>query len=241
MTMRATALLHVMLAALAAPAAAQTFTPPPGCTGFLTVQARGCKVSNHYRCTADAPGDQWRVDFNADGPYFVSRIDRETQWVFSVDLFDGVEQTLAPNPADPASFSGLLATGTDTYDFVQTGSDGRSMRIRGFDTLTGRKVVVDGIELEETTFELRESLPDGTVQSTGRGHEYLHRGWRMFLSGPSEWDVGAGFEPLDRSPVTFAQPGERGFMSAKPDYDCDAQLARSPAPAPAQETRHDPL
>jgi len=227
--------------ALAGAAGAQTFTPPQGCTGFLTVQARGCKVSNHYTCSADAPGDQWRVDFNRDGAYFVSRIDRETQWVLSLDLDDGTEQRLAPNPADPASFSGLLATGTDTYDFGQITGGGRQTRIRGFDTLTGRKVVIDGIELEETSFELRESLPDGTVLNTGRGREYIHRAWRLFFAGPSEWDGGGGFEPLDRSPVTFAQPGEPGFMSAKPDYDCDAQLARSPAPAPAQETRHDPL
>lgn len=241
MTVRAQALLFVLCAGLAAPAAAQTFTPPPGCTGFLTVQARGCKVSNHYRCSADAPGDQWRVDFNADGAYFVSRIDVETQWVFSLDLADGREQTLAPNPVDPASFSTLLATGKDSYDFVQITKGASNTRVQGSDTLTGRKVVIDGVTLEETTFELRESLPDGTVQSTGRGREYIHRDWRMFLSGPSEWDVGNGFEPLDRSPVTFAEPGERGFMSAKPDYDCDAQLARAPAPALAQETRHDPL
>ena len=217
---------------LPAIAGAQTFTPPAGCTGFLTVQARGCKVSNHYRCAADAPGDQWRVDFNADGPYFVSRIDRETQWVYSLDLFDGVEQRLGPDPADAASFSGLLATGTDSYDFVQTGSDGTTTRVRGFDTLTGRKVVIDGIELEETAFELREMLEDGTVRSTGRGHEFIHRAWRLFFSGPSEWDGGNGFEPLDRSPVTFSQPGEPGFMSARPAFDCDAQLAALQGRAP---------
>lgn len=228
-----------VLLMLAQVGGAQTFTPPQGCTGFLTVQARGCKVSNHYRCSADAPGDQWRVDFNAEGPYFVSRIDYETQWVFSLDLGDGTEQRLAPNPADPASFSALLATGTDSYDFIQTGSDGRSTRVRGFDTLTGRTVTIDGIALEETSFELRESLLDGTVLNTGRGREYIHRDWRLFFSGPSEWDGGGGFEPLDRRPVTFAQPGETGFMSSKPTFDCDAQLAR--APAPAQEIRHDPL
>ena len=37
--------------------AASTFTPPAGCTTWLTVQARACRVSHHYRCTADAPGD----------------------------------------------------------------------------------------------------------------------------------------------------------------------------------------
>jgi hypothetical protein len=215
-----------LMAALAAPAAsAQTFTPPQGCTGFLTVQARGCKVSNHYRCDGDAPGEQWRADFDAEGPYFVSKIDYETQWVLSVDLISGTETQLAPDPADPASFSGLLATGTDSYDFGQTSATGETSRVRGFDTLTGRKVVIDGVELEETTFELRETRADGSVMHSGRGKEYIHRVWRLFLSGPSEWDGGEGFRAVDRSPVTFAQPGEAGFMASKPEYDCDAQLA----------------
>lgn len=215
----------VLLAMVTGPAGAQTFTPPEGCTGFLTVQARGCKVSNHYTCSADAPGDQWRVDFNTEGPYFVSRIDHETQWVYSLDLMDGLEQRLAPDPADPASFSGLLATGTDTYDFRQITGEGGESHIRGFDTLTGRSVTIDGIVLEETDFALREMGPDGTVLNSGRGREYIHRDWRLFFAGPSEWDGGAGFQPVDRSPVRFAQPGQPGFMSTRPAYDCDAQLA----------------
>lgn len=218
--------LALTAALLAAPAvSAQTFTPPPGCTGFLTVQARGCKVSNHYRCDGDAPGEQWRADFDAEGPYFVSKIDFETQWVLSVDLISGSEVRLSPNPADPASFSGLLATGTDTYDFGQTSDTGEQTRVRGFDTLTGRKVMIDGVELEETNFELREMQADGSLLHAGRGKEYINRTWRLFFSGPSEWDGGEGFQPVDRSPVTFAQPGEAGFMAAKPEYDCDAQLA----------------
>ena len=45
----------------AVPATAQSampgvISPPPGCTGWLTVQSRGCRVSNHYRCDADGSG-----------------------------------------------------------------------------------------------------------------------------------------------------------------------------------------
>ena len=100
------------------------FTPPEGCTGWLTVQSRGCRVSNHYRCEADAPGDQWRADFDQEGIFFVSRIDRETQWVESYDMFPTVRQTLDPNPADPASFSELLSAGMDTFDFGLTEDTG---------------------------------------------------------------------------------------------------------------------
>ncbi len=116
------------------------FTPPEGCTGWLTVQSRGCRVSNHYKCVGDAPGDQWRADFDQEGIFFVSRIDRETQWVESYDMFPTVRQTLDPNPADPASFSELLSAGVDTFDFgltEDTGNQSRVHRLRPADRECG--------------------------------------------------------------------------------------------------------
>lgn len=225
------------------PAAAGTFTPPPGCTGFLTVQARGCKVSNHYICAADAPGDQWRVDFGPGGPYFASRIDHEAQWVESFDLFPQRRQWLLPDPVDPASFSGLLETGLDTFDFRLDRDDGSRSRVTGFDRLTGRSVVIDGIPLQETDFEFTEMSVDGSVNYRARGREYVHPTWRLFFSGPSEWDGGDGFVPMDRSPVTFSQPGEPGFMETEPKFECDVLMSRAtPADRPAnKETADDPL
>lgn len=213
------------LIAPSAPALAGSFTPPAGCQVYVTVQGKSCKVSHHYTCQQDKPGDQWRIDYNQDQAYFVSRIDRETQWVHSLDLIYGLQQQLAPGAADPASFSGLLETGADTFDFSQLSSDGQRNRIRGFDALTGRKVVIDDIELEETNFEFRETTADGRALSTARGKEYIHRKWRIFLSGPSEWDSGAGFEPYDASPMRFDFPGDKGYLSTKPEFGCDAQVA----------------
>ena len=137
----------------AVPATAQSampgvFSPPPGCTGWLTVQSRGCRVSNHYRCEADAPGDQWRADFDQEGIFFVSRIDRETQWIESFDMFPTTRQILLPDPADPASFSTLLSTGIDTFDFGLAEDGGSQSAVRGFDRLTGRSVTIDGVTLE---------------------------------------------------------------------------------------------
>ncbi|MDZ4134106.1 MAG: hypothetical protein U1D06_00720, partial [Paracoccaceae bacterium] len=124
---------------------AQTpFAPPAGCTGWLTVQARQCRVSNYYTCAADTPGDQWRADFYQDGPFFLSRIDREGQWMESIDLFPTQRQSLVPDPEDPASFSALLG-GLDTFAFELTKDDGTQTRVKGYDRLTGQAVVIDGI------------------------------------------------------------------------------------------------
>ncbi|MDO9527179.1 MAG: hypothetical protein Q7J57_16840 [Gemmobacter sp.] len=210
---------------LSGTASAGTFEPPQGCTGFLTVQSRGCKVSNHYTCTADAPGDQTRVDFGAEGAYFVSRIDYEAQWVASVELPTGIEQILLPEAADPASFSELLASGRDDYDFGLSRSDGSTSRVTGYDRLTGRRVVIDGIPLQQTEFAMTETAPDGTITHRARGFEYVHPAWRLFFSGPSEWDPGDGFLPIDHSPITFSQPGEAGFMETEPKYECDMLMS----------------
>lgn len=211
------------------PAAAGIFTPPEGCEGWLTVQMRSCKVSNHYRCAADTPGDQWRVDFGVNGAYFRSRIDYETQWVESHNS-NGKIELLEPNPADPASFSELVATGRDSYDFSQMGSDGVRENVRGYDQLTGREVVIDGVTLLQTKYDARITFDDGTLAYHSRGNEYIHPEWRLFISGTGQVDLGEGFIPQDFTPVDFIFPGDPDFMTTVPLYDCDSMTASTEEP-----------
>lgn len=213
----------------ALPAMAGSFAAPEGCTTFLTVQSKGCRVSNHYTCSADAAGDQWRTDFDQEGAYFTSRIDSEAQWVESFELDPPVRQTLDPNPQDPASFSGLLATGNDSFIFGLSDDTGERTRVRGSDRLTGRQVVIDGITLQETEFNFTETDLSGNVLRRSRGNEYIHPDWRLFFSGPSQWDGGDGtYLPLDGSPIQFIFPGEPGFASTQPLFDCDAVMSSLP-------------
>lgn len=228
-----------LMLALAQPAASAGFTPPEGCTGFMTVQSRGCRVSNHYRCEKDAPGDQWRADFDQQGIFFLSRIDAEAQWVESYEMFPTVAQTLDPNPSDPASFSDLLA-GVDTYAFGLSKDNGERSEVTGFDRLTGKTVVIDGIPLEETSFEFTETSLGGTLLRKAQGNEYIHRDWRLFFAGPTEWDNGDGTAiPVNGSPVEFIFPGEPGFAATQPIFDCDAILSQSPLSDLLQKVRHD--
>lgn len=235
---------HLILAALMAvpvPAFAGSFSPPEGCTTFMTVQARQCRVSNHYTCTADTTGDQWRADFDQQGPFFLSRINSEAEWVESYDLGDvAVRQTLDPNPSDPASFSELVTTGTDTFAFNLSRDNGEQTRVNGFDTLTGRTVTIDGITLSETQFEFTETDPSGVILRQSRGREYISPDMRLFFSGPSEWRGPEGdYLPMDGSPVQFMFPGEPGFESTEPLFDCDPLMTRA---APSQKDQaHDHL
>ena len=225
-------LAPALLAALAAPAAAGTWTAPAGCTIFMTVQSKECRVSNYYTCAQDNPGDQWRADFDQEGLFFQSRINRETEWVESYDIGPGVRQWLDPNPEDPARFSELLSSGLDTFAFTLTQDDGVRTAVRGFDRLTGKTVTIDGVMLDETEFDFTETDMAGNVLRRARGHEYISRDHRTFLAGPGETDLGDGqWLPIDGSPVDFAFPGDKGFAASQPIYDCDALTADVWVPA----------
>jgi hypothetical protein len=222
--------IHTVCLSLAAliptPSLAGTWTAPEGCEVFMTVQSKACRVSHYYRCSADAPGDQWRVDMDQEGKFFFSRIDTEGQWVES---FDPLRQVLDPSPADPASFSELLASGVDTWDFSLSKEDGTGSRASGYDRLTGKQVLIDGITLSLTELDFTEYDLAGNVLRRGRGNEYVHPGWRLFFAGPGEADLGDGqWRPIDGSPVEFIFPGEEGFLATQPKYDCGALTASLP-------------
>jgi hypothetical protein len=205
---------------------AGTWDAPAGCEVFMTVQAKACRVSHYYTCSADAPGEQWRVDLDQEGPFFYSKVDSEAQWIES---YDPIKQVLNPGPADPASFSELLAEGMDTWDFSLTKADGTGSRASGYDRLTGRTVVIDGITLQETEVDFTEYDPTGNVLRRSRGNEYVSADWRIFFAGPGETDLGDGqWRPIDGSPVDFIFPGEEGFLATQPVHDCDALTAALP-------------
>ncbi|MFV0492059.1 MAG: hypothetical protein ACK5M4_09585 [Pseudorhodobacter sp.] len=207
-------------------ALAGSFSPPDGCTGWLTVQSRSCRVSNYYTCDQDPPGDQWRADFDQEGVYFLSRVDHEAQWVESISLPPPVRQTLDSGAADPASFSELLASGLDTFDFALSKETGEHSNVRGFDRLTGKRFVIDGVELQETQFDFTETDLDGNTLRRAQGNEYIHPEWRLFFAGPTQWDGGSGeWLPMDGSPLEFIFPGEPGFQSTQPLFECDAILS----------------
>ncbi|MTH58469.1 hypothetical protein GL300_04510 [Paracoccus litorisediminis] len=220
-----------MLTFSALPAMAANFTPPQGCKLEVTVQNRGCTVSQHYRCSADAPGDQWVVYFTPDGPTYQSRIDRETRWMESTDLNTGLVDTLEEGARDDASFSTLIKTGADEFDFWTRSNNGERLHHVGRDELTGDKVDIDGVELEITKFRLSTYSESGDELIKREGQQFISRAQGRFYGGvetSSDW-TGAS-ENTNDSPVSFAFPGQPGFGATKPEYDCDLQMVRGGKP-----------
>ncbi len=224
-TMKPALLLCLALLAPLPLQAANAWGAPEGCEVFMTVQSNECRVSNYYRCTGDAPGDQWRADFDQDGIFFQSRINSEAEWVESYELFPTVKQELLPGALDPASFSDLLTNGRDDFIFSLSKDTGEETDVRGFDRLTGKTFVIDGITLSQTEFSFEETDTGGSVLRQSRGNEYVHPEWRLFFSGPSEWWDGTEWLAIDGSPVAFVFPGEPGFAATEPLFDCDPVLS----------------
>ena len=231
----------VLTAFLAGPAVAGSFTPPAGCETFLTVQSKGCRVSNHYVCSADPAGDKWRADYDQEGMFFLSRTNAEGEWIESYDMGSGTKQVLVDR-ADPASFSELLLRGRDDYRFNLSTDGAAPTEVQGHDSLTGKNVVIDGEALQETEFEYAETGPDGALLRRSFGNEYISAKWRLFFAGPSQWDGGTGFLPMDSSPMKFSEAGETGFASTQPIFDCDAVMSSLPkSTMPEEAQSHDNL
>lgn len=215
------------VSALAGPAfAADPYKLPPGCTAYATAQLRNCQVSHHYRCQGDGAGEQWSVYLDGEGAHFASKIDSETRWLESIDIATGESDRLG-SESDPASFSTLLRSGRDDFDFLTTSSTGEVRRYTGFDQLTGQKVTIDGVELEQTKFQLRAEASDGSFLWSRAGQQYISRDWRIFYSDKEDFENSFGdkVSTVD-TPVEFAFPGDKGFLTSEPIYDCDVVTAR---------------
>jgi hypothetical protein len=227
LTYRTLAVALAATLAAAVPAVAQDFAPPQGCEGVLTIQSRSCLVIHTWTCAADAPGEQWMALFTQRGPFNVRKVDAEFQWLETYFAEPpAIETMLVPAP-DPASITVLLAEDLDTYDFTVSNDRGTpDERVTGFDSLTGETVEIDGEPLLRTEFQYEVTLPDGTVQYRGAGAQFLSERHRMFLLGLS-WEQDTPDDITDASPVEFIYPGEPGFFSTRPEYDCGV-LSKAP-------------
>jgi hypothetical protein len=218
--------LLLLPAPLLAQDAPRQFSLPPGCTAYLTIQAASCTLSHHFTCEGDPEGWQRRVDVDEGGVSYFGAIDAETQWVESVHVLAGTTETLGPDPVDPASFSGLVATGVDTYDFTTVSNAGIVTRFVGQDRLTGRTVTIDGVTLDETDFAIRALAPDGTEMWRSVGQEYISRDFTMFLSGRSQITTPTDSWDTFDTPVEFVFPGDPGFLTGSPIHGCGAVLSK---------------
>jgi len=234
-----------IFAAVPLAATAGTFTPPKGCTAYLTVQMSNCKAEHHWTCAGDPEGEHWALTIDVDGPRYLQHLDREFRWLKKYPIPSNFTRTLQQPEADPNSLTELLETGRDDFDFEQTVLRGdepiTSEHITGFDKLTGTKVRIDGEELLVTEFEFRvETRLDGEMSRT-YGNQYVSPKFRLFFQGRETEEVGGETYHYDEKPVLFVEPGEAGFLAGKPKFGCDQMMSGLQMPLATEKERRDEL
>lgn len=216
----------VALILLAAPAAAQdTFSLPAGCEAFVTVQSESCQVDHHFICQGDPEGHKRRVSLDEQGMTYTGVTDDEAQWVSSFHVLSGHSEVLQSAPVDPASLSGLIATNLDAYDFRTLSDEIGETRYVGRDRLTGRQITIDGVALNETTYEITAYDAAGNEVWSSQGREFINPDWRMFLAGTGTVTTPSGSSERSNRPVEFIFPGEPGFLSAAPKHGCGVAIS----------------
>lgn len=226
-------------------ASAGTFTPPKGCTAYLTVQLSSCRVEQHWTCATDPEGDHWALTIDADGPSYLQHLDREFRWLENYPLPGDIKRTLKQPEADPNSLTDLLEKGRDDFDFEQTvlrdGKPFATEHVTGFDKLTGTKVRIDGEDLLVTEFEFQVESKSGGDRSRTYGNQYVSPKFRLFFQGRETEEVGGETYHYDEKPMLFSEPGEAGFLADKPEFGCDEMMSGLQMPLTTAKERHDEL
>ncbi len=223
-----------MIALLGAEAAtAGTYTPPKGCTPFLTMQMRSCTVEHYWTCEGDEKGMRWLLEIDEKGPVYLQQVDDEFRWMQSENLRSGTTSRINDGAPDSNSFTELLDYKRDTYDFSQTiypvGRKSFQERITGVDHLTGKQVTIDGETLLVTEYS-SQSVASNGYSATNAGTQYISTKWRLFFSGQETETVDGETRSYDDTPVLFIEPGEAGFMSDQPEYGCEAMMSELTGP-----------
>ncbi|MGJ8622920.1 MAG: hypothetical protein ACSHW1_09085 [Yoonia sp.] len=209
--------LLTALAAATPVVAQQSFAAPEGCEATLTVQHKGCVMINVWQCEADDPGDQWIALLTQAGVFSVQKVDDEFQWLENYKV-TGNEELVTPAD-DPASLTELFETQIDTWDFTIATEEGEERHV-GFDMLTGETVEIDGEPLLTTEFQGRTLDGDGNEIEAGSGRQFVSEKHRLFFFGIA-WDDATPDDIIDMSPVEFIYPGESGFFSSSPKFECN--------------------
>lgn len=224
--------LTALLTALngtALPAAAQSFSAPQGCEAFLTVQSRACTVAHYWTCSEEDEGLFWRVSVDEDGPFYLTQLDADYRWLQQYSLRRDSRSSLK-SEIDPANMDELFETGRDDMDFtIEQVENGVAFdqRYQGYDQISGASVEIDGEELLLTEFSYTFNSEDGDIVVAG--NQFLSPDRRMFFSGIDTVTFADGNEVTsDGSPREFIDPGEDGFLSMRPIYECGDTMGALP-------------
>ncbi|MHA3913489.1 hypothetical protein [Halovulum sp. GXIMD14793] len=208
------------------------FEPPRRCTKILTVQQRECQVMNVWECDGGAEG--WAGYFGDEGAVMsFEKYGPDGEFIHIQDFEIGGLMMTAKSAKDNSSMSSLIETGTDTIDMtvslrvlvleVELRAVGKSAR-------TGEVIVVDGEQLKVLRTSVSMMVKENDITGldmniSGTSKDYLLLSDQIMIDGEGILQTPEGEERYNHTPIEIIRPGEDGFFSRIPKYDCGAQVS----------------
>ena len=209
---------------LATPLWSEDFGPIPreACEPVYTVQKRGCEIDHVFLCEVD--GERLvrieNIDLEEAPSYSLKTMTGDT--VFEWDEENGPYLLGITENRDPSSTATLLSEGADSVDQDLT------IRMPPFDTGDGSMSYVaemTGAEISDNGVTFQEARALGkirayTLEMDFVGYLYVDAARDIVLEGEVTFLIDNLSQSYSGAPVTVALPGEPGFLSDRPLFDC---------------------
>ena len=189
------------------------------CVGIYSIQKRSCVVENIYRCETPA-GVLWRKEeFEADESMNLEVLTEDGQILYAADSVEGPFVSGLIENTDPLSVRDMLASGVDYYDHIvrlhlPIFVDPINAPLQGRLQNLNEQVEIDGIVFDRARMDIKIWV--NAAEINGYEDWYIDRATGAFAYGETKI-----FNKLyAQEPVQVIKPGEPGFMSERPLYDC---------------------
>lgn len=208
-------------------------TFPEGCAPLVTVQNTDCEVDIYLACTAP---ERVRVqNYGPDGLDLVEEMTPDWSLKFSVDASGMSGLVVREGPQEPLSGRAVLEGGISEFsypvDFYLGRPEPIRTRLTGAFRMTNRETELDGYALRRIETRMTVALGENALETIQTG--YYSDAFGIFMEGPGSLRVGENVQQVDKGPAKIIAPGEPGFLSVAPLFNCEAEeAALSPGRAP---------
>ena len=219
---------YAFAAMIVAPFMAVAETTPEGCEAVLTVQKHGCEVTHIYQCEQ---GIVKHINIDQDEFDWVSLFGPDYIELESKEEITGIGLVGMNAISDPRSLHTLLTTGRDTVayrgEFDMPGLLIGAADVSSQSRLMDEVLEIGGVTwqkaLEEIVFQVRPHLA-----MTGTQDIWIDAESGILFHGSSSHELAGKAEETDNTPVEVIYPGQPGFLSMSPIYDCGEMMSALP-------------
>jgi len=233
----------LLLAMLAAgPAMARQVVFLRGCTPTVTVQAADCSVLAAARC---GEGEDMILRLQVYDEGGLANVEEQTlDWslLFTASPGEGFGIFVDEGEHDELSWDSPRRYGEDYFNyhvvFAVPGMGEFDTNLTGILIEQGEAVEIDGHALDLYRFRFAATLGDvGTLEVDQSAYGSAEFGF--FLNGKGVQRFAGEETELGSTPMVFFEPGEAGFTSADPKFNCGVTEISAPPPMPDMQVPED--